>query len=164
LRIAVLFSYSARKWNAPATHETDFLRRTGPGRQHACFLPSSTACAWSAARRTGERPLLRQASTFSRKPKHSSMPPAGTLFAEAKYQEALSKLAVAKKNLNNKPFEGIMFIEGACHFNLQDYPKAIETLEAFVKEFPRRGDHRCAHGAGPLPTSPASRRTRGLQC
>jgi tetratricopeptide (TPR) repeat protein len=61
---------------------------------------------------------------------------AGTLFAEAKYQEALSKLAVAKKNLNNKPFEGIMFIEGACHFNLQDYPKAIETLEAFIKEFP----------------------------
>jgi len=62
---------------------------------------------------------------------------AGALFAEAKYQEALSKLAVAKKNLNNKPFEGIMFIEGACHFNLQDYPKAIETLEAFVKEFPQ---------------------------
>ncbi len=62
---------------------------------------------------------------------------AGALFTEAKYQEALAKLGEAKKNLNNKPFEGIMFIEGACHYNLQDYPKAIETLEAFIKEFPQ---------------------------
>ncbi len=62
---------------------------------------------------------------------------AGTLFTEAKYPEALSKLAEAKKNLNNKPFESIMFIEGACHYNLNDYPKAIETLEAFIKEFPQ---------------------------
>jgi len=62
---------------------------------------------------------------------------AGTLFAEAKYQEALSKLTEAKKNLNNKPFEAIMFIEGACYYNLNDYPKAIETLEAFIKEFPQ---------------------------
>jgi tetratricopeptide (TPR) repeat protein len=64
---------------------------------------------------------------------------AGTLFTEAKYQEALSKINEAKKKLNNKPFEGIMFIEGACYYNLQDYPKAIETLEAFVKEFPQGG-------------------------
>ena len=62
---------------------------------------------------------------------------ASSLFAEAKYQEALSKLAVAKKNLNNKPFESILFIEGACHYNLNDYPKAIESLEAYVKEFPQ---------------------------
>jgi len=62
---------------------------------------------------------------------------AGGLFAEAKYQEALAKLDQAKKNLNNKPFEGIMFIEGACHYNMNNYAKAIETLEAFVKEFPQ---------------------------
>lgn len=62
---------------------------------------------------------------------------AGTLFAEAKYQEALSKLDQAKKNLNNKPFEAIMFIEGACYYNLNDYAKAIEALEAFIKEFPQ---------------------------
>lgn len=61
---------------------------------------------------------------------------AGALFAEAKYQEALAKLEQAKKNLNNKPFEAIMFIEGAAYYNLSNYPKAIETLEAFVKEFP----------------------------
>lgn len=64
---------------------------------------------------------------------------AGALFAEAKYQEALSKLEQAKKNLNNKPFEAIMFIEGAAYYNLNNYPKAIETLEAFVKEFPQGG-------------------------
>ena len=62
---------------------------------------------------------------------------ASALFAEAKYQEALSKIAVAKKNLNNKPFESILFIEGACHYNLNDYPKAIESLEAYIKEFPQ---------------------------
>ncbi|MBN8422489.1 MAG: tetratricopeptide repeat protein [Verrucomicrobia bacterium] len=62
---------------------------------------------------------------------------AGALFAEAKYQEALSKLAIAKKNLNNKPFESILFTEGACYYNLNDYPKAIEALEAYVKEFPQ---------------------------
>lgn len=62
---------------------------------------------------------------------------ASALFAEAKYQEALAKLAIAKKNLNNKPFEGILFTEGACHYNLNDYPKAIESLEAYAKEFPQ---------------------------
>lgn len=61
---------------------------------------------------------------------------ASALFAEAKYQEALAKLEQAKKNLNNKPFEGIMFIEGAAHYNMNNYPKAIETLEGYVKEFP----------------------------
>ncbi len=62
---------------------------------------------------------------------------ASALFAEAKYQEALSKLAVAKKNLNNKPFESILFMEGACHYNLNDYPKAIASLEAYIKDFPQ---------------------------
>ncbi len=64
---------------------------------------------------------------------------ASALFAEAKYQEALAKLEQAKKNLNNKPFEGIMFIEGAAHYNMNNYPKAIETLEGYVKEFPTGG-------------------------
>ncbi len=61
---------------------------------------------------------------------------AETAFMEAKYQEALAKIVEAKKKVNNKPFEGMLFLEGACHYNLQDYAKAIETLEAFKKEFP----------------------------
>lgn len=65
---------------------------------------------------------------------------AGALFAEAKYQEALAKLAIAKKNLNNKPFEAILFTEGACYYNLNDYPKAIESLSAYMKEFPQGGN------------------------
>lgn len=58
------------------------------------------------------------------------------LFTEAKYQEALSKIAQAEKNLNNKPFEGILYAKGACYFNLNDYAKAIEALETYLKEFP----------------------------
>jgi tetratricopeptide (TPR) repeat protein len=59
------------------------------------------------------------------------------LFTEAKYQEALAKIAQAEKNLNNKPFEGILYAKGACFFNLNDYPKAIESLELYLKEFPQ---------------------------
>lgn len=58
------------------------------------------------------------------------------LFTESKYQEALSKIAQAEKNVNNKPFEGILYAKGACFFNLNDYPKAIESLEIYIKEFP----------------------------
>lgn len=61
------------------------------------------------------------------------------LFTEAKYQEALAKIAQAEKNLNNKPFEGILYAKGACFFNLEDYAKAIESLELYVKEFPEGG-------------------------
>lgn len=59
------------------------------------------------------------------------------LFTEAKYQEALAKIAQAEKNLNNKPFEGILYAKGACYFNLNDFPKAIESLELYLKEFPQ---------------------------
>jgi tetratricopeptide (TPR) repeat protein len=64
---------------------------------------------------------------------------ASGLFAEAKYQETLAKIAEAKKLVNGKDFEDIMFIEGACYYNLNDYPKAIETLEAFMAKFPTGG-------------------------
>ena len=58
------------------------------------------------------------------------------LFGEAKYQEALSKIAEAEKNLNGKPTEGMIYAKGACFFNLEDYPKAIENLELYVKDHP----------------------------
>lgn len=63
------------------------------------------------------------------------------MFMEGKYQEALSKVLDAKKKLSSgtKPMEGMLFLEGACHYNLQDYAKAIETLETFKKEYPTGG-------------------------
>ena len=58
-----------------------------------------------------------------------------SLFQEAKYQEALAKVAEVKKNLNNKPFPQILFVEGASYFNLNDYPNAITALEAYQTSF-----------------------------
>ena len=57
------------------------------------------------------------------------------LFQEGKYPEALSKIDQVKKNLNGKPFEQVLFVEGASYFNLNDYPKAIAALEEYVKNF-----------------------------
>lgn len=58
------------------------------------------------------------------------------LFGEAKYQDALAKIAEAEKNLNGKPTEGMIYAKGACFFNLEDYPKAIENLTLYVKDHP----------------------------
>lgn len=57
------------------------------------------------------------------------------LFQETKYPEALSKIDQVKKNLNNKPFAQVLFIEGACYFNLNEYDKAIAVLEQYTKDF-----------------------------
>jgi TolA-binding protein len=62
---------------------------------------------------------------------------AGELFAMSRYEEALAKLAAARKNLNNKPLENLLFTEGECYYNLNDYPRAIAALNAYVKEFPQ---------------------------
>lgn len=58
-----------------------------------------------------------------------------SLFQEAKYQEALAKVSEVKKNLNNKPFPQVLFVEGASYFNLNDYPNAITALEAYQANF-----------------------------
>ncbi len=57
------------------------------------------------------------------------------LFSEGKYTEALAKIGEAKKNLNNKPFPQILFVEGASYFNLNDYPNAITALEGYQTHF-----------------------------
>lgn len=57
------------------------------------------------------------------------------LFQEAKYTEAIAKIAEAEKNLNNKPFPQILFVKGASYFNLNDYPNAITALEAYQTNF-----------------------------
>jgi tetratricopeptide (TPR) repeat protein len=58
------------------------------------------------------------------------------LFQEGKYTEALAKIDQVKKNLSDKPFPQVLFVEGASYFNLNDYPKAITSLEAYIQHFP----------------------------
>ncbi len=60
---------------------------------------------------------------------------AATLFQDGKFQEALSKINQIKEKVT-RPFEKVVFVEGACFFNLNNFPKAIETLELYVEKFP----------------------------
>ncbi len=57
------------------------------------------------------------------------------LFQDSKFQEALSKINTIKEKVS-RPFEKVVFVEGACYFNLNDFPKAITTLELYVSTFP----------------------------
>ena len=57
------------------------------------------------------------------------------LFQEAKYQDALAKIEAIKAKVN-RPFEKVVFVEGACYFNMNDFPKAIAALELYVSSFP----------------------------
>lgn len=56
-------------------------------------------------------------------------------FQDGKYQEALSKINTIKEKVS-RPFEKVVFVEGACYFNLNDFPKAIAALELYVSTFP----------------------------
>ncbi|WP_170267058.1 tetratricopeptide repeat protein [Brevifollis gellanilyticus] len=57
------------------------------------------------------------------------------LFQEGKYQEALAKIAEVEKNVSGKPFPQVLFVKGASYFNLNDYPNAITSLEAYQTSF-----------------------------
>ncbi|MCB1225678.1 MAG: tetratricopeptide repeat protein [Verrucomicrobiales bacterium] len=57
------------------------------------------------------------------------------LFQEAKYQEALSKLVQIREKMNRPP-ERVLFVEGACYFNLNEYEKAITTLRDYLSQYP----------------------------
>lgn len=56
-------------------------------------------------------------------------------FQDGKYQEALSKINTIKEKVS-RPFEKVVFVEGACYFNLNDFPKAISALELYIEKFP----------------------------
>ena len=56
-------------------------------------------------------------------------------FQAGKYQEALSKIGQVEKNLGGKPFPQVLFVRGASYFNLNDYPNAITSLEAYLTNF-----------------------------
>ena len=60
---------------------------------------------------------------------------AATMFQEGQFQEALSKINQIKEKVS-RPYEKVVFVEGACYFNLNNYPKAIETLELYLEKFP----------------------------
>lgn len=57
-------------------------------------------------------------------------------FSAGKFQDALAKIAEIKQVVNNKPFPVVMFLEGACYFNMNDYAKAATVLQAYVDTFP----------------------------
>jgi tetratricopeptide (TPR) repeat protein len=57
------------------------------------------------------------------------------LFQEGKYQEAIAKITTLKGKVS-KPFEKVEFVEGASYFNLNDFPKAIKSLEFYLTTFP----------------------------
>jgi tetratricopeptide (TPR) repeat protein len=57
------------------------------------------------------------------------------LFQEGKYQEAIAKITTLKGKVS-RPFEKVVFVEGACYFNMNDFPKAITALELYVATFP----------------------------
>jgi len=60
-----------------------------------------------------------------------------TNFNLGKYDVSLQKLAQIHAKTNNKDFEPVMFLEGACQFMLEKYDKAAEILQAFVDKFPK---------------------------
>ena len=57
-------------------------------------------------------------------------------FGEGKFDDALAKAAEIRKLVNDKPFAQILYLEGACYFNKNDYVKAAETLQQYVDKFP----------------------------
>lgn len=59
-----------------------------------------------------------------------------TAFGEGKFTDALAKAAEIRKLVNDKPFAQILYLEGACYFNMNDYAKAAETLQQYVDKFP----------------------------
>ena len=57
-------------------------------------------------------------------------------FTEGKFTDALAKAAEIRKLVNDKPFPQILYLEGACYFNMNDHVKAAETLQSYIDRFP----------------------------
>ena len=60
-------------------------------------------------------------------------------FNKGQYDVALQKLGAFHAKTNNKEFPQILFLEGACHFNLKQFDKAASFFEQFVTKFPTEG-------------------------
>ncbi len=62
---------------------------------------------------------------------------AAAAFNGQKYDVALQKIGVIHTKTNNKDFEKVMFLEGACLFNMEQHDKAVEVLSKFISTFPK---------------------------
>lgn len=60
-------------------------------------------------------------------------------FNQGKFDVALQKIAAIHTKTSNKDFEMVMYLEGACHFNMKAYDKAVTFFEDFIKKFPESG-------------------------
>ncbi len=106
-----------------------------PGKPAAPAAPGAAPAAAPAAPGAPAAPALAGGALSIQAATEALMNAGLALFQEAKYTEALAKIAEAEKNLNNKPFPQILFVKGASYFNLNDYPNAITALEAYQANF-----------------------------
>lgn len=58
-------------------------------------------------------------------------------FTQGLFDVALQKIGAIHTKTSNKDFEMVMFLEAACHYNLKQYPKAIEFFSKFIATFPQ---------------------------
>src|SRR5689334_15261646 len=52
-------------------------------------------------------------------------------FTQGQFDVALQKIGAIHTKTNNRDYEMVMFLEGACHFNLKQYDKAVTFFEDF---------------------------------
>jgi TolA-binding protein len=57
-------------------------------------------------------------------------------FNAGRYQQALNLIDEAEKKLST-PIGQMVFLRGACYFNMNDYPNAIQALEQFISKYPQ---------------------------
>jgi tetratricopeptide (TPR) repeat protein len=57
------------------------------------------------------------------------------LMQEGKFKDAIAKVDFIKSKMSKVP-ENVIFLEGACYFNLADFPKAAQAFETYIKDYP----------------------------
>lgn len=57
-------------------------------------------------------------------------------FIKGEFDVALQKIAAFRTKTNNRDFPAIIYLEGACHFNLQKFKEAATFFQKFVDTFP----------------------------
>ncbi len=57
------------------------------------------------------------------------------LMQEGKFKDAITKVDFIKSKMSKVP-ENVIFLEGACYFNLSDFAKAAQSFETYIKDYP----------------------------